>query len=294
MKYKILLLAPPVFDFYFTPARREPLGLLYIKTEVQRKFPWLQVDIYDARASGKSKKQTWPEYLAYLKHIYVPDESPFSLLQRFYRFGDSFEKIYQKIKDQDYSLIAISSLFSAYHPDVESLIGYLKQRLNSYIAVGGWAVWGQEFAHEQGRADFYISRDSLTELIQQLFLADKKWPDKKINSSFKENASCFLDIIPSREKLPMYKGKKIASLITSKGCMYQCSFCSIHRRYRFTRRSLQSIDQELKYLLRFGAEMQKPLAVVVVAGIGTSTILTLFVMPILYQLWEKRANKIAT
>lgn len=43
-----------------------------------------------------------------------------------------------------------------------------------------------------------------------------------------------------------------------------------------------------------GSEVQKPLAVVVVAGIATSTILTLFVMPILYQLWEKRANKIAT
>ncbi len=40
-----------------------------------------------------------------------------------------------------------------------------------------------------------------------------------------------------------------------------------------------------------GSEVQKPLAVVVVGGITTSTLLTLFIMPILYEFWEKRERE---
>jgi cobalt-zinc-cadmium resistance protein CzcA len=42
---------------------------------------------------------------------------------------------------------------------------------------------------------------------------------------------------------------------------------------------------------RAGAEVQRPLATVVIAGLVSSTILTLFVLPILYQWMEKRKNK---
>ncbi len=44
---------------------------------------------------------------------------------------------------------------------------------------------------------------------------------------------------------------------------------------------------------RAGAEVQRPLATVVIAGLISSTILTLFVLPILYQWMEKRAQKSA-
>ena len=42
---------------------------------------------------------------------------------------------------------------------------------------------------------------------------------------------------------------------------------------------------------RAGAEVQRPLATVVIAGLISSTILTLFVLPILYQWMEKRTKK---
>lgn len=42
---------------------------------------------------------------------------------------------------------------------------------------------------------------------------------------------------------------------------------------------------------RAGAEVQRPLATVVIAGLISSTILTLFVLPILYQWMENRAKK---
>jgi cobalt-zinc-cadmium resistance protein CzcA len=40
-----------------------------------------------------------------------------------------------------------------------------------------------------------------------------------------------------------------------------------------------------------GAEVQRPLATVVVAGVLTSTLLTLFVLPILYLLVMKKAPR---
>ena len=62
---KILLLSPPVFDFYFTPARKEPLGLLYIKMALE-KIKNVSVDIYDTTISGKTRKVILPASLNYL------------------------------------------------------------------------------------------------------------------------------------------------------------------------------------------------------------------------------------
>jgi cobalt-zinc-cadmium resistance protein CzcA len=39
-----------------------------------------------------------------------------------------------------------------------------------------------------------------------------------------------------------------------------------------------------------GAEVQKPLATVVIGGIISSTILTLLVLPALYRLWHRRGR----
>jgi cobalt-zinc-cadmium resistance protein CzcA len=40
-----------------------------------------------------------------------------------------------------------------------------------------------------------------------------------------------------------------------------------------------------------GAEVQKPLATVVIGGLITSTILTLVVLPIIYMIFMKKAEK---
>ena len=40
-----------------------------------------------------------------------------------------------------------------------------------------------------------------------------------------------------------------------------------------------------------GAEVQRPLATVVIGGVLTSTLLTLFVLPILFVVFERRLSK---
>jgi Cu/Ag efflux pump CusA len=44
----------------------------------------------------------------------------------------------------------------------------------------------------------------------------------------------------------------------------------------------------VSYIRGAGAEVQRPLAAVVVFGLTTSTFLTLFVLPCLYELVEKK------
>jgi len=42
-----------------------------------------------------------------------------------------------------------------------------------------------------------------------------------------------------------------------------------------------------------GAEVQKPLATVVIGGIISSTLLTLIVLPALYRLWHRKDDRLA-
>ena len=139
---KILLVAPPVFDFYFTTHRMEPLGLLYIK-EASAKAGH-DVALYDATLSGKVKRVATPSEFAYLDKFYEEDISPFSLHNSYKRLGDSFLKIVDFIKENDFDLVALSSLFSPYHPDVELLAAEIKKSVEIPVIIGGTAVNAQK------------------------------------------------------------------------------------------------------------------------------------------------------
>ena len=139
---KILLIAPPVFDFYFTTHRMEPLGLLYIREALEKAGH--DVTLYDAAFSGKVKRVATPPEFAYLDKFYEEDASPFSLHSGYKRLGGSFQKILDFIAKNDFDLIALSSLFSPYHPDVENLAAEIKKVIEIPVAIGGTAVGAQK------------------------------------------------------------------------------------------------------------------------------------------------------
>ncbi len=264
-KLKILLLAPPLFDFYFTPARREPLGLLYLKQALNNAN--FNCDIYDATLRGKIKAIALPLEFHYLKKFYFHDDSFFALLNKYYRFGDSIPKIVNQIISKQYNLIAISALFSAYYPDVEEIISSIKFKTNALVAVGGWAVQAEKNKlFEQSNADFFIYDDGFKNLPLlatglQNNLDFKNIPGLFYKSSGKtctnrpSNESTLPEYYPIRNNFYYFQKKKIASVIISRGCPYKCEFCTIHREGRFSIRSLQSIENELKYLLTQGYQI---------------------------------------
>lgn len=263
---KILLISPPVFDFYFTPARKEPLGLLYIKTALE-KIKGVLVDIYDSTLSGKVKKIATPEYFNYLNEIYAEDTSRFSLFDRYYRFGDSFKKIINRITTGSYDIVGISALFSGYFPDVEDLIIQIKRMTNATVVVGGWAVDAEkEKLFSESHADFFLCGNGEEIFPQFIHAYINKLPYKRVPSIiFRKNGivcstveqkqSPITNNYPRRYGKYFFNKKQIAKVTISKGCLYKCDFCAIHRNQKFSLRSIQSIEEELKYLRNIGIEI---------------------------------------
>ena len=64
---KIVLLQPPVQDFYHTPARLMPLGLAYLKAAVKKYLPGVEVVIKDFHQGWGSRTLAYPPDLEYLR-----------------------------------------------------------------------------------------------------------------------------------------------------------------------------------------------------------------------------------
>jgi len=110
---RVLLIHPPVRDFYATPLRREPLGLLYVAAALRRAGH--DVGLLDCGAPSKARRVEPPRAL----RACVPasdgnDCSPFKLFGRFYHFGLGKEEIEERIRDFAPAAVGISALFNAY------------------------------------------------------------------------------------------------------------------------------------------------------------------------------------
>ena len=263
---KILLIAPPVFDFYFTTHRMEPHGLEYIREALENAGHF--VTLYDSTASGKVKQVATPPEFAYLSKFYEEDVSPFSLHCGYKRLGDSFSKIIDFIVKNDFGLIALSSLFSPYHPDVENLAAEIKKVAKTPLCIGGTAVSAQKKKiAETTNADYLncgngaVTLPLLADAIDGKISFDnvpgliyRKNGEICMNEPSFEPAWCS-DLIPKRENLRYFRKKKIAKIVFSSGCRNRCAFCSIHRDNKLAYRDISHIKKELEYLLSIGAEV---------------------------------------
>ena len=109
----ILLIQPPVRDFYLTAKRTVPYGLMSIASACRQKG--YRVEILDALATGKSRPAPLPDELAYLAATYgPPDCAPFALFHQYRHFGYALATIAEQAYLSGARLIGISSLFSAY------------------------------------------------------------------------------------------------------------------------------------------------------------------------------------
>lgn len=260
----VLLISPPIFDFYHSPHRSEPLGLLYIREALIKANH--QVTILDATDSRRSKDQKIPKELEYLKEFYEKDLSLFSLHSHYKRFGDSFDRILKEINGKNYDIIGVSSLFSAYHPDVERLVKRIKETFDIPVVIGGTAITAQgEEILNNTAADYLIAGTGTESMPTFLEALEKKislhevpglicaTKDEVIINKFSKHLD--LTIIPPRDKFRTFRGKKLAKTIFSTGCKNHCAFCSIHRHNDYQIRDISSIKKELSLLLKAGVEI---------------------------------------
>ena len=136
-KNKILLIQPPVKDFYLTKKRTIPYGLISLASSLKK--AGFDVELFDSLSTSKSKIIKLPENMKYLDTFYGrEDMSPFGLFHKFRYFGYSFQHMEKTIRESKADLIGISSLFTAYCQEAFETAKLVKKILpESIIVIGG-------------------------------------------------------------------------------------------------------------------------------------------------------------
>src|SRR5574341_1220987 len=135
---RVLLIQPPVQDFYDTEVRLQPIGLCYLKAAVEKHLPELEVVVKDYHGGCGRKTVPIPRELRYLKDYYpVADKSPFSTFHQYYHFGRSFDEIEAEIAELKPDVVGISSLFTPYFREAVEVAARVKKRTDAVVVMGG-------------------------------------------------------------------------------------------------------------------------------------------------------------
>src|SRR5512143_3018345 len=122
---KILLVQPPIRDFYRTSIRTQPIGLAYLASAL--KLHGHEVEILDCQTDRK-RPITIPSELSYLRDFYpFDDRSPFKLYTGYYHFGMGWDEIRERILGSKADVFGISSSFTPYHGEALQIARIIKE-----------------------------------------------------------------------------------------------------------------------------------------------------------------------
>jgi len=243
----VLLVQPPIRDFYRTSIRSEPIGLAYLAASLREDGH--EVQILDCQTEQKRAVPV-PSELSYLKDLYpFYDKSPFKLYTGFYHFGMWWEDIRKRIEDSKADVFGISSSFTPYHGEALGIARIVKEWDQRKIVVMGGAhvSCDPEGVLKSPDVDYVVLGEgevrfsSLLDLIER-----KKSEDLEEIDGIGFHRDGALRIHPPREfihdldSLPhpardlydpgRYRiGKRYSTtIITSRGCPHHCAYCSAH------------------------------------------------------------------
>lgn len=263
---KLLLIQPPVEDFYDTELRLQPLGLCYLKGAVKKHHPDVEVAVKDYHQGWGRRTIAVPEELRYLEDYYAgPDSSPFSAFHHYYHFGAPFETIAEEIARERPDLIGISSLFSPYYREVLRCAEAIKKKRNIPILIGGpHASACPEMMLHSPHIDFVIRKEGEKPLVEFLKAWEKPENFEKIpNLCFKKNGRLvfnevqenypvteipFPDFSDLKKENYVFENRPMAFILTSRGCPHRCNFCPSHQIFghAYRRRPLADILSEIR------------------------------------------------
>ncbi len=271
----VLLMQPPVQDFYDTDMRLQPIGLCYLKAAVKNHLPDVEVIIKDYHAGCGRRTVAIPNELAYLREYYpVADKSPFSTFHEFYHFGKSFNDIETEITELKPDVVGISSLFTPYLREGLEAAARVKKRTDAIVVMGGsHASAVPESLLVSPNVDYVIRGEGERAFVEFLrYLKGEQQIDCVPNLAYKSHGEIALnpigdnfpvdnlpfpdlsDLLPSNYTLA---GKPMTFMITSRSCPHKCSFCSVHTTFGtdYRRRSLENVLEEIELRYRQGCRV---------------------------------------
>ncbi len=248
---KLLLIQPPVEDFYDTPFRVEPLGLAYLKSTVRQFLPEVRVRIVDFHQGWGRRTVRLPPELSALREFYRwPDRSPLRTFHEYYRFGATDAQMLEVIREERPDFVGISCLFSASHREALQVAALARESGSVRTILGGAHATAAPVALlSRPEVDFVVVGEGerpLVELLRLLVFPEDGEPAGfgsiaglayRVGETVRLNpptAPFPIDLLPEPdfEDFPSdryrYRGRAMAQLVTSRGCPYRCSFCTVH------------------------------------------------------------------
>jgi len=262
----VLLIQPPIQDFYLTAKRTIPYGLACIAACLKREG--FTVGILDALATARSRAMPRPPEMACLEDFYGrPDISPFCLFHGYRHFGYSFQHMEKQISESGAFLVGISSLFTAYAREAEKTAEIARKALpQATIVVGGHHATALPEEVMQWKAVDFAIRGEGEAALPLLARAVTRGEDISRVPGIVLRAPGLglhvsppavmedLDAVPlpdrSLVKNTFYtRGRNPSTVVvTSRGCPLHCSYCALGNRrlYPYRRRPVDSVLSEME------------------------------------------------
>src|SRR6266508_3507416 len=193
---KVLLIQPPVEDFYNTDVRLQPIGLCYLKATVGKHLPDVEVVIKDYHGGCGRKTVTIPQELSYLRDFYSSDDkSPFSTFHQYYHFGKSFAEIEAEIAELKPDVVGISSLFTPYYREALEVAALVKKRTSAIVVMGGsHASAVPESLLSSPNVDYVVRGEGEKAFVEFLqYVLDRKPLEEVTNVAYRRGGEIILN-----------------------------------------------------------------------------------------------------
>jgi radical SAM superfamily enzyme YgiQ (UPF0313 family) len=263
---RVLLIQPPVRDFYDTDVRLQPIGLCYLKAAVKKYLPDIEIIIKDYHGGCGRRTVTIPKDLQYLTDYYpVADKSPFSTFHQYYHFGKPFDDIEAEVVELKPDVVGISSLFTPYYREALEVAARVKKRTSAMVVMGGaHASAAPASLLRSPHVDFVVRGEGEKPFVELLrSLKGQGQIENVPNVAYKKDGDFVFNPIGDNfaiDELPLpdlgdlwpaaytLARKPLVFMITSRSCPHKCSFCSVHTTFgtNYRRRSLENVLEEIE------------------------------------------------
>ena len=258
---RVLLVQPPIEDFYHTKIRTYPLQLVYLATRIK---DICDVSVIDFRTNVKSRAMSESPFPELENYYRDGIRTPFSMFNKYYRFGAGREEIKKTIADSKPDVVAVSSLFTTYAAEAQEIAEIAKEVSREIITVMGGThpTVFPELVLKNPDIDYIVRGEGETPLFRLIHFLQKDRKsriDEIPGVCFKNdddsmfissiNSEDNIDIIPDRRflKTENYRigRKNYTFFLASRGCPFRCSFCG-KPPVPYRRRNIESIEKEVE------------------------------------------------